>query len=444
MILIGLGASHRTAPIALREHLSFSGEPLKKAYEHFRAQKRSNNTPITELVILATCNRTELYACIEGDGIRHAAPAATAAPLYQVLAEQCGLPPEELDGHLSRTVGIEAIRHLHRVAAGLESMVLGEPQILGQVSTAYQTALTEQAAGPVLSGIFRSAIRCGKRVRTETAIGRNPATISSVAVHLAEEALGSLRSQDVLVVGAGEMGSLATAALCAREPSHTTIISRTFQKASETAGHYCAQALPFDRLETALSRASVAVTATASPVPIIGPELVRRAISGRPDKPLVLVDISVPRNIDPAVKTIPGVRLFDVDDLQYHLNGSIAEREGEVPRAEAIVAQEMAAIQTWLHEQEVIPAITGLREKADSIRQQELDRALKRLPDLDEPTREQLRQFSVSLVKKLLHEPTRRLKAEVPDGHALEYAEALSYLFGLASESTHPHRENRP
>ena len=301
-----------------------------------------------------------------------------------------------------------------------------------------------QAVGPVLSAVFRSAIHAGKRVRSETAIGRNPATISSVAVHLAEQALGSLQSREVLVVGAGEMGSLAAASLTAREPRQVTVISRSLQRAIEVADHYCVQAAPYERLEQVLDSSDLAVVATASQAPIIGPDLISRVMSARQGRPVVLVDISMPRNIDPDVKRIAGVQLFDIDDLQNHLNGAIAGRAGEIPRAEALIAEELANLEAWLAEFEVFPAIAGLRQKAESIRQQELERALRRLPELDEETREQLRLFSLSLVKKLLHEPTRRLKAQATDGHALEYAEALSYLFGLPAESDFPRPDHRP
>ena len=303
MILIGLGVSHRTASLELRENLSFNGTQLNAAYKQYAHLKASNLIPITELAILATCNRTEVYACVAGgSGIRHANPDMAAAPLVAFLAEQCGLSPARLSRLLTRYIGLEAIQHLHRVAAGLESMVIGEPQILGQVSDAYQAAVESQAVGPVLSAVFRSAIHAGKRVRSETAIGRNPATISSVAVHLAEQALGSLQSREVLVVGAGEMGSLAAASLSAREPRQVTVISRSLQRAVDVADHYCVQAAPYERLEQVLDSSDLAVVATASQAPIIGPDLISRVMSARQGRPVVLVDISMPRNIDPDCK----------------------------------------------------------------------------------------------------------------------------------------------
>jgi len=438
MTVLCLGLSHHTAPVELRERLSFSHEALKAALSRFGCVADARPESISELIILSTCNRLELYACVQetaSSDIR-----ATSDPvksLLDFLVATCGVPATEFESHLYHHTGIEAGRHICRVAAGLDSMILGEPQILGQVIEAYETALGQRAAGSILPAQFRTAIRAGKRARTETAISRNPASISAVAIHLAEPIVGDLAARRVLVIGAGEMGELAVEALRARGVQQIAVVNRTHQRAAELAQRWGGQAFNFEHLAEAVGRADIVITSTGARHTIIHPNLVRQVMFSRAARPLVFIDIAVPRDVDPAVKDIPGVHVFDIDDLHSRLEGSLADRHNEIPRVEAIIEQEVAGFETWLRGVEVMSVIADLRQKAEAIRQRELERTLHHLPDLDPQTREHIQHLSRSLVNKLLHDPTLRLRAEAQNGHAAEYAATVRYLFGLTADTSH-------
>ncbi|HLF27461.1 MAG TPA: glutamyl-tRNA reductase [Anaerolineae bacterium] len=432
MTILCLGVSHHTTPVELRERLAFSPGALRAALARFDRGHTGRSQPIVELVILSTCNRLELYARVQpiqqlAANVDHAGFSA----LIDFLAETRGIPTVEFESYVYRRTRTAAVRHLCRVAAGLDSMILGEPQILGQVTEAYEAALGQSAAGPVLSALFRTAIHAGKRARAETAISRNPASVSSVAVRLAEHVVGQLASRRVLVIGAGAMGQLAVEALRARGVAHIAVVSRSHQRAAELAQDWNGQAYRFDQLAQALSQADIVIASTGAPHTVIDPGLVHDALRTRADRPLVFIDIAVPRDVDPSVRDIPGAYVFDIDDLQSRLGGAIAERQREVPRVEAIVAQEVAAFAEWLHGIEVMPVIADLRQQAETIRQRELERTLSHLADLDPQTRERIERLSRALVNQLLHEPTLRLRAEASNGHAAAYAEAVRYLFGL-------------
>ena len=417
-----LGVSHRTAPIALREQLNYPPAELETALLAWRLAGRG------ELVILSTCNRLELYA-VRAPGA--AEPAFEA--LLAFVAETRGHSATELSDAFYRLTGSAASAHLGRVAAGLDSMVLGEPQILGQVAGAHALAAAHGAAGPVLGALFRAAVHAGKRARAETGISRHPSTISSVAVRLAEQAAGPLAERQVLVIGAGQMAELAVQALRGRGAAtlRVTIANRTVARAAALAGRWGARAVALDNLPEALAAADVAVAVTGAPGFVLTPENAGPALAARPERPLVLIDIAVPRDVDPAVRALPNVRYYDLDDLEAHLQGVLAERQQAVPRVEAIVADEMARFEDWLRALAMAPVIADLRAKADAIRRAEVDKTLRRLPNLTPDERQQIELFSEALVNKLLHDPTGRLKAEAGNGHAAEYAAAVRELFSL-------------
>jgi glutamyl-tRNA reductase len=432
MQILCLGLSHSTAPIELRERLDFPALALKPALARFGCGRDSRSNSITEFAILPTCNRLELYALAPNDTDHQ---RDLFAALIDFLVETRGVPAVEFEPHLYRHAGSEAVEHLCCVAAGLDSMILGEPQILGQVGDAYDAALTAGAVGPVLSALFRTAIRAGKRARTETAISRNPASVSSVAVRLAEQIVGELAARHVLIVGAGEMGELAVEALRARGVRQVTVVNRTRHRAVELAERWGGEALSFEYLAEAVHAADIVISSTGAPHIIIDSEIARRAMTNRA-RPLALIDIAMPRDVDPAVGDIPGVHLFDLDHLHTRLDGAIAERQSEVPRVEAIVAEEVSVFDSWLRGVDILPVITDLRVKAERIRQRELARTLHYLPDLDPEARQHIERLSESLVNKLLHEPTRQLRAEAGNGHAAEYTQTVRRLFGLATGST--------
>ena len=434
MQILCLGLSHHTAPVELRERLNYSAQALEAALDRFRG-RATRPARATELVILSTCNRLELYATIPDAAVQTDAQPdgleALFAPLLDFLGETHGLGAADLNDGFYRLTGRAAIEHLGRVAAGLDSMILGEPQILGQVNGAYSVALRQGAAGPVLSALFRAAIHTGKRARAETDISRNAATISSVAVKMAEKVVGPLAARQVLVVGAGEMAELAVEALRKRGASQITVVNRTRTRAVQLAERWGARVLPFEQLGEALAAADIVLTSTDAPQAVITSDLACAALSARPTRPLVLIDIAVPRDVEPDARRLPNTHYFDIDDIEAHLNGALAERLQEVPRVEAIVAEETRAFLGWLGSLEITPLIVGLRAKAEAIRRAEVDKTLRRLPQLGEADRRQIETMTEALVNKLLHEPTLRLKTEAGLRQSSEYAAAARYLFAL-------------
>ncbi len=420
-----LGLSHQTAGVDLRERIRCGLPALPRP----TASAAANGKPaaLQELVLVSTCNRVELYAVAEEE-------ANAEALLLAYLDAQHQGPTGHLRRHLYFYEGEAAIRHLAEVAAGLDSLVLGEPQILGQVTQAYQQAVAARTAGPLLGALFRAAIRTGKRARTETGISSNPASIGSVAINLAQSVVGDLAPKRALVVGAGVMGELVLDALRKRGVGKLALANRSRARAAElAAARACALTLyGLDELPRALAWADVVITATSSPRPLLTPAMVAAAQSD--GRPLVLIDIAVPRNIDPGAGQLPGVHLFNVDDLQQSLDVALEARQREVPQVEAIIAEELAMLERELQALAVRPLIVDWRQQAEAIRQRELERSLRILGDgLDAETREQLHHLSRSLVNKLLHEPTLRLRAKASDGQADVYEAAIRDLFDLGS-----------
>jgi glutamyl-tRNA reductase len=312
-------------------------------------------------------------------------------------------------------------------------MVLGEPQILGQVTDAYQIALAVGSIGPILSTLFRQAIHAGKRARTETAIGRHPTSVSNAAVALARQVLGDLKGRCVLLVGAGEMAEVAARNLVAAGASEFRIISRTYTRAHELARSFGGSAMAWEQIGEALTWADIVLISTAAPHTIIHADEVRQILLKRNERPLFFIDIAVPRNVDPAVAQLPHVYLYDIDDLHTIADESLAERRREVPKVEAIIAEEAKKYLAWLRMQSVVPTLRELRSKAETIAKEELQKTLTRLPHLSESERRIIAAMTHRIVQKILHEPTVRLKEYASNGHG-EYGEALRELFGLGRQ----------
>ncbi len=422
MQILCLGLSHHTAPLDLRERLHYSPSALKAALARLGCGHASRPADFIELAILSTCNRLEIYAVSHADRFD---------PLIEFVADTTGVPRREFEPHLYRHLNADAVQHLNRVAAGLDSMILGEPQILGQVTEAYELGLSQRSIGPVLSALMRAAIHTGKRARTETAISRNPASVSSVAAHLAESIVHDLSAAQIVVLGAGDMAELAVEALRKRQATHITVVNRTHDRAAQLAARWDARALTFEQLTPTLISADIVITSTGAPHILIKPPLVQDVIAQRPDRPLIFIDIAVPRDVDPDVNRLPNVRCYDIDQLEARVNGSLAERQEAVPHVEAIVTDEVENFMTWLHSLDIAPVIAGLRAKADAIRRAEVDKTLRHLKDLNEADKRRIEALSEALVSKLLHDPTLRLKAEASNGHAAEYAAAVRHLFAL-------------
>ena len=424
MNILAVGVNHRTAPVEVREKLAFSGGHLHEALASL-AERHTNNDPsCQEAVLLSTCNRTELYALVEDI---HAGREA----LMRFLADHGKLPIAELEGHVSVHDNQEAVVHLFRVAAGTESMIVGEHEVLGQVREAYHLASACKAAGPLLGKLFRKSISVGKRARTETAISRNAVSVSYAAVELARNVFGDLTDCRALVVGAGETSEQTLKNLVDNGVTEVTIINRTRHRAEAIASWCNGRVLAFDRVAQALWHADIVISSTSAPHPVIRRDAVERAMRWRGYRPLLLIDIAVPRDVDPAVSQIENVHLYDIDDLERVAEANHQRRRREIPKVEAIVQEELADFWAWFQSLYVLPTITDLREWAHDIRQSELEQALRRLPSLTERQQAIVETLSQRIVNKLLHVPTVNLKerANGHDGHL--YALALRQLFAL-------------
>lgn len=413
--LVCLGLSHRTAPVELRERVGSLGPGAERC------------PAVEEHVVLDTCYRVELYA--------HLSDAVDDArdELIRALAGAHGVEREQLVDHLYVYAGEDVARHLGRVAAGLDSLVLGETEILGQVRTAFEDAEEAGAAGPVLSMLFRTAISAGRRARNETAIGANPATASSMALSLAQGALGRLHDRRALVIGAGQIGLQTMKAFEGRRIEQTAVANRTRERAAEVADRFGARVFGLDELEEALAWADVVVTATSSETPVVEVETVRRAMDGRADRTLVIVDLAVPADVERDAAEVPGVRLFDVDDLRAGLDEAMTSRLREIPMVEAIVEDDVEAFARRYRQLEVEPLVVALRRQAEEIRVRELERALGELEDLDPEDAERIAHLTRILVKKLMHEPTVRLRERAGSGDAEDLAAFARDLFGLGA-----------
>lgn len=430
-MLFCLSVSHHLNPLDVRERLSFYPDEVSTVLEQFSARSFPYLNDIRELAILSTCNRTELYASTDADTFSTGDPAGLREALMRMLVETRSLGWSELQNSVEFFYGEGASLHLHRVAAGLESVIVGEPQILGQVSQAYEIAVRKKAAGAVLAYLFRSAVHAGKRARSETEIGRHTASFGSIAVHFAEQACGSLVERPVLVLGAGEMARLVLTALHARGVRHVTVANRTSSHSRQLAEKYDYASAALNQLPDLLAQAEVVFSAANANRYLIDANELLSTWQSRNGHNRVIVDVGVPRNVDPAVHHLPGITLYDLDDLQSSLQHALEGRRVEIPKVETIVAEESAAFEAWLREYHVFPTIAAIRETAEQIRRREVEKTLRRLPGLDDEAREKIQRMTMAMLQKLFHEPTVRLRAEARRGHAREYDEMVRHLFGL-------------
>ena len=429
-MIVVVGLSHRTAPVEVRERLAAGADALPVVLARLAAR-----TELAEVLFLSTCNRVEVFGFVRPTAPGRAGDPVEAAlrAIREELALQGGAGSgDELAAYLYDKRGDEAIEHVFRVAASLDSMVLGEPQILGQVKDAYEAAVAAGALKGTLSRCVSRAFAVAKRVRTETAIGAGTVSISSVAVDLAGRIFGGLSDHAVLLLGAGEMAEAAARSL-GEGARALRICNRSFDRAAALARDLHAAAVPWDGLEAELVQADVVVASTASNAYVVTREMVRRAMKQRKGRTLFFVDIAVPRNVEPSVHTIDNVYVFNVDDLEQEVARGMKARQGEVGAAEKIVAEEVARFLAWTRGLEVQPTVVAMRAKARAVLFSELERSLAgRLKHLAEGDRAALEQMLESAVGKLLHSPTTRLKERAADGEdARELAAAVRYLFDL-------------
>ncbi|MEU4566586.1 glutamyl-tRNA reductase [Micromonospora sp. NPDC023956] len=425
MKLLAVGASYRTAPVAVLEQLAVAPADLTRTLDRLVAQPY-----VSEAVLVSTCNRVEVYAAVSGfhGGL---------GDICAVLAEQAGAPPAMLANHLYVHYDAAAVDHVFRVAAGLDSMVVGEAQILGQLRDAYHWATGADSAGRLLHELMQQALRVGKRAHAETGIDRAGQSVVSAALNLAAEQLdGTLSGRPALVVGAGAMGALGVATLSRLGAGPLTVTNRGTDRAVRLAASYGASAAPMTELADALSTVDIVVAATAATEPVLTESVVRRALAGRDaDRgPLVLLDLAVPRDVGPGVAGLPGVEVIDIDRMGTVLAGGPAAADAAA--VDRIVTGEVESFLTWLRGADVAPTVAALRGRADDVVAAELGRLAQRRPDLTDDQRAEVARTVHRVVQRLLHQPTVRVRQLAAEPGGDQYAALLRELFDLQVPQT--------
>ena len=418
--LFTVGLSHRTAPVELRECVDFSRGGTAEALSALARRGVGR-----ELVVLSTCNRAEIYAVGGPEG-----PDAAA----RFFAEYHELPLARLTEHLYVRRGDEAARHLFRVAAGLDSLVVGEPQILGQVKSAYATASDGGYTAAVINRLFHTAFGVGKRVRSETGVSEGAVSVSYAAIALAKKIFGDLTALRVLILGAGGMAKLTGVHLKAQRVRQMTIASRTLSAAERLARELDGHAVAWSELSGALSDADIVITATGAVDPVLTRASVQEVMRPRRQRPLFIIDIALPRDVEASVGNLDQVFLYNIDDLQGIVKDNLTRRTGELERAEAIVNEEVSRFMAWLQAREVIPTVVALRDRFEAIRQAELARLEPKLAGLPPEARARVEEITHLLIQKLLLTPTEQLKSVRDDVQVATYSEALNRLFELRAD----------
>jgi glutamyl-tRNA reductase len=413
------GMNHVTAPVEVREQLALESDKVREILVEL-----SGLGVVDELMILSTCNRVEVYGVA-------AVPGEAREAAFRRLAAQRGLKLGDVEPLLYTKTEDDAIRHAFRVAAALDSMLLGEPQILGQVKDAFALAQSSGTVGSLLHSLMSHAFSVAKKVRTETEIGRHAVSVSYAAVELGRKIFGGLGDKAVLLVGAGEMAELAARHLVEEGALPIYVTNRTLSRAEGLARALGGTAVPFDELYAIMASVDIVIASTAATAPIIRAADVQHALHARRARPLFFIDIGVPRNVEPAVNDLDNAFRYDIDDLRSVVESNLRERQREAQRAEALVAREVERFAARLGDLEVVPTIVSLRDKLEAIRRAELDKALARLSSADDETRRVMEALSQSIVNKVLHAPMVKLRDSSRAGHGPRWVELISELFGL-------------
>jgi len=425
MGIVVAGISHQGAALAVREKISYRPAELLPTLAELR-----HLSGLREAVLLSTCNRTEIYA-VEGD--EDAAPA-----VWRILSERLGEDASSY-GYVRRDR--EAISHLFHVASGLDSMVLGEAQIHGQVRDAWESCRSECSA--VLNRLFQTSLLVAGRVRSETTIGRGAASVSSAALQLARQIFGSLAGRRAMVLGAGEMAELALECLVNEGVRAAIVANRTYERAQALAARHGALAMHYDECWAALPEVDVLLCSTAAPRPVVTLERVTPAMAGRRDRPLCILDIAVPRDVESSVGTLDNVFLYDLDDLRAVVTTNVERRRAEVPTADELIAGEVERYWQWFTGLAAVPVLTHFRGEMERLREREVTSALRQLDHLAPADRAVVEQLSRALMNKFLHGPTVRLRAAAANGRGLGIVDAVRYLFGLDDASRTESRSDR-
>lgn len=419
MNIIVVGLSHKTASVDIREKVAFSPNSIEKPLRELVSLDS-----IVEGVIVSTCNRVEIYATTRDI-------AGGIARIRRFMADYHHLAHDLLEPHLYSYHGEEAIRHVFRVASSLDSMVVGEPQILGQIKTSYGYAAEYKSSGIILNRFLHKAFSVAKRVRTETKIASSAVSVSFAAVELARKIFGSLTDKTVLLIGAGEMCELAARHFLTNGAKGVMVTNRTFERAQKLADEFNGEAIPFDELFLHLHKADIVLTSTGAPHAIISPPDLEEVIKRRRMRPMFLIDIAVPRDIDPAVNEMDAVYLYDMDDLQQVVAANLEGRMQEADKAEAIIAEEIIQFYKWVATLEVTPTIVALRNRFDELRKAELERTLAGWKDAPPDAEKRLEALTCAFMNKLLHHPTMVLKKSGQGNRNDLYLDALRALFDL-------------
>ncbi|MFQ5801849.1 MAG: glutamyl-tRNA reductase [Candidatus Methylomirabilales bacterium] len=422
MVILTVGLNHTTAPVEVRERLHIPEGQLPAVLERL-----GQEITVLERLVLSTCNRVEVYAVTPE-------PEEAQAAIPTLLAEGTQTPLGLFQDTLYHYHQEEAVRHAFRVAASLDSLVLGESQILSQVKTAYQVAQEQAATGPILNTLMTRALGVAKKVRTETGIGESPVSVPSAAIGLARTIFGELKDRRVLILGAGEMAELAARHLQSEGVQAVLVAHRNFDRAAEMAAQLQGRAVRFDQIRDELRQADIVVSSTAAPHYLLHRADMEELIRLRRNRPLFLIDIAVPRDIDPEVNQIDNIYLYDIDDLEGVVASHREARQQEAVQAELLIEREVASFQRWLKSLEVVPTIVTLRRRLEEIREMELEKALSRLQDLDPAQQEVVRTLAHGITNKILHHPTTELKRQSVNRDGLLYVSALRRLFGLQDE----------
>lgn len=420
------GLSHRTAPVELREQLALQEDNLS---EILRAARGAGQ--MSELLILSTCNRVEVYGVAE-------VVAKARTDVFERLCRRRGVAVASVEPLLYTKTDAEAVHHCFRVAASLDSMVLGEPQILGQVKRAFSLAQHCGTIGPLLHALMTQAFAVAKRVRTETEVGCHAVSVSFAAVELAKKIFGGLQGKSVLLIGAGKMGELAARHLVDQGVHPLYVTNRTWNRALEISRTLAGVAVPFGEWREALARVDIVITSTGAPEPILRKEDIQQALHARRSRPLFIIDIAVPRDVEAGVNGLDHVFCYDIDDLQQVVEANRRERLREAQKAEALVEREVAKLFYRLKDLEVVPTIVSLREKLESIRQGEVAKALACLPNASPGTRAAIEAVSSAIVNKILHSPTVKLRESSRNGHGPQWEQLVSEIFGLDAHGGKP------
>ena len=426
MNIVVVGLSHKTADVEIREKLAFPAQKLQEAL-----LKLKTYPVIEEGLILSTCNRVEVCAVVKEkqEGLEQIKQFLKSYHDSYPLAP--GVIGQDLAPHLYAYSAEEAIRHLFRVASSLDSMVVGEPQILGQLKDAYDLAMAQKTTGVILNKVLKKAISVAKRIRSETRIAESAVSISFAAVQLAKKIFGKLEGKIVLLVGAGEMAELAARHLIGQGASKVLITTRDYEKAALLADQFKGRPVAFSDFPWEMVEADIVLCSTGASHYLIRYEDVCRVIEARKNKPIFLIDISVPRNIDPKVNEIDNVFLYDIDDLQLVVKSNLQERQQEAFKAETIISDEIGGVLRWFKSLDAVPTIVALKNKAEDVRKAELERALSRMGELSDKQRETMEGLTVSIVNKLLHAPMVVLKEEAHSSNGSLFIDTIRRLFHL-------------